>query len=137
ALVEERLAELLGAHDPVATPKQRFLEAQYDLGLAWVGVAPGGGGLGLERGWQSVVDERIASVGGPSCWTNFIGVAQGAAAVHAYGTEEQKRRWLRPSFSNEEIWCQLFSEPGAGSDLAGLSTRAVKDGDEWVVNGQK
>ena len=57
--------------------------------------------------------------------------------VVTHGTEEQKQRYLRPLFTGEEIWCQLFSEPGAGSDVAGLATRAVHDGDEWIVNGQK
>jgi len=68
---------------------------------------------------------------------NIIGMGMGAPTVVAHGTEEQKDRWLRPLFTCEEIWCQLFSEPGAGSDLASLSTRAVRDGDEWVISGQK
>ncbi len=68
---------------------------------------------------------------------NPIGVGMAAPTVLTHGTEELAARVLRPNFTCEEIWCQLFSEPGAGSDLAGLSTKAVRDGDEWILNGQK
>jgi alkylation response protein AidB-like acyl-CoA dehydrogenase len=70
-------------------------------------------------------------------YINLLGIAMGAGVLDAHATDEQRRRWLRPMFTTEEIWCQLFSEPGAGSDVAALATRAVRDGDEWVVNGQK
>jgi alkylation response protein AidB-like acyl-CoA dehydrogenase len=69
--------------------------------------------------------------------TNIIGIGMGGPTVIAWGDEDLKQRFLRGIATNEEIWCQLFSEPGAGSDVAGLATRAERDGDEWVVNGTK
>ena len=136
--VDELVARLLGEHDPTAAVPARWWGAQYDLGLAWVHFPPGYGGIGASSALQEVVNRRLAGAGAPSnALLNFVGLGLVAPAMVAHGTDAQKRRFLRPLFTCEEVWCQLFSEPGAGSDLASLSTEARRDGDEWVINGHK
>ncbi|GAA0946361.1 acyl-CoA dehydrogenase family protein [Pseudonocardia zijingensis] len=139
AELRERVERFLAEHDPATTERLAFLRARYDAGLAWVHFPEGHGGLGLPQAWQLAVDEQFAAAGAPdnNPHSNVIGLGMAAPTILAFGTEEQKRRFLRPLWTGEEIWCQLFSEPGAGSDLAALATRAVRDGDGWVVNGQK
>lgn len=93
-------------------------------------------GIDADPVHQLIIDDELAraKVTRPS---NQIGIGWAAPTIIHAGTPEQIDRYVLPALAAEEIWCQLFSEPGAGSDLAGLSTRAVRDGDEWVVNGQK
>ena len=131
----ERTRGFLAAYDPATD----FLRARFDAGLAWVHYPPGLGGLGLPRALQPVVDEVLAAAGAPGNdpLRITIGLGMAAPTILRHGTDEQRHRWLRPLWTGEEVWCQLFSEPGAGSDLAGLRTRAVRDGDDWVVDGQK
>jgi alkylation response protein AidB-like acyl-CoA dehydrogenase len=95
-----------------------------------------GAGLDLTPGQARHVNDVLNHYRVPRPF-NIIGIGMGGPTIMAWGTEEMKHRLLRPLACNQEIWCQLFSEPGAGSDVAGLATRAVRDGDEWVVNGQK
>src|ERR1700688_2526339 len=136
--VRSRLRDLLAGHDPASTPAVEFLGARFDAGLAWVSFPEGLGGLGLSPELQGLVERELRQVGAPNeADRNVIGYGMAAPTILAHGTEEQRARYLRPLFTCEEVWCQLFSEPGAGSDVAGLATRAVRDGDEWVVNGQK
>jgi alkylation response protein AidB-like acyl-CoA dehydrogenase len=137
--LRDRVRAFLAEHDPAGTPKQDFNNARFDAGLAWVHYPEGLGGLGVSRTLQASVDAEFAAAGAPSNdpERNGIGLGMAAPTILAYGTDEQRQRWLRKLWTAEEIWCQLFSEPGAGSDLAALATRAVRDGDEWVVNGQK
>jgi alkylation response protein AidB-like acyl-CoA dehydrogenase len=126
-------------HDPASTPRDRFLSARFDAGLAAVHYPVGHGGLGLPRSLQQAAEDQFARAGAPAPdpRRNVIGLGMAAPTLVAFGTDEQLDRWLKPLWLAEDIWCQLFSEPGAGSDLANLSTRAVRDGDDWVVSGQK
>jgi alkylation response protein AidB-like acyl-CoA dehydrogenase len=130
--------QLLREHPPTSTSPTDFLGHQFDLGLAWVHFPEGHGGLGLNPKLQKTINERVYAAGAPNpMYRNPIGHGMCGPTVVVWGSEEQKQRYLRPLFTGEEVWCQLFSEPGSGSDFAGLSSKGVKDGDEWIVNGQK
>jgi alkylation response protein AidB-like acyl-CoA dehydrogenase len=95
-----------------------------------------GAGLSLTPGQAKPINELLGRYRVPRSF-NIIGIGMGGPTLLHWGSEEMKHRLLKPMACNQEIWCQLFSEPGAGSDVAGLATRAVRDGEEWVVNGQK
>ncbi|MFD9076916.1 acyl-CoA dehydrogenase family protein, partial [Streptomyces lasiicapitis] len=109
--LRRRTQQLLAAHPPATTERTAFLKARFDAGLAWVHYPEGLGGLGAPRGRLAGVDTQREVAGAP---------------------DNHPRLWV-----GEEVWCQLFSEPGAGSDLAARGTRAVRDGDSWAVDGQK
>jgi alkylation response protein AidB-like acyl-CoA dehydrogenase len=138
SLVHDRTSRLLEELDPRTVPVEEFRSRQYDLGLAWVGFPEGHGGLGFPPDLQRDVDRRLGEAGaqGPGA-REFFGLTMAGPTVVTHGSDELRQRLLRKSFTGEVSWCQLFSEPGSGSDLAGLSTRAVRDGDEWVITGQK
>lgn len=138
--LRQRTRALLDAVHPDKADQFAFRGAQYDHGLAWVHFPEGYGGLGLNPKMQAVVNDEIrknARTFYEDLNVNAIGIGMGAPVVLTHGTEEMKQTLLRRIFTGEDIWCQLFSEPGAGSDVAGLSSRAVRDGDDWIVNGQK
>ncbi len=136
--VREHTDQLLDELDPRSAPAEKFRSRQYELGLAWVGFPVGHGGLQARPDLQREVDARLMKAGAtPFGPREFFGLTMAAPTVVTHGTEELRERLLRQTFTGEVSWCQLFSEPGAGSDLAGLATRAVRDGDEWVISGQK
>jgi len=131
--VGETNAEAELEHVAAAKAWQRTLFEHGWAGITWAKEYGGRGGTPME---QIIFSQEQARFEVPSSiFAQGIGMAGPTLMMH--GTEEQKRRFLEPMLRGDEVWCQLFSEPGAGSDLASLSTRAVRDGDEFVVNGQK
>ncbi|MBM3718012.1 MAG: acyl-CoA dehydrogenase [Actinobacteria bacterium] len=112
---------------------QRRLHGDGWAGIHW---PTEHGGRGMGPAHHGVWLEECARASVPAI-LNMVGLVLAGGAVMAFGTDEQKTRHLRATLSADHVWCQLFSEPGAGSDLGSLSTRAERDGDEWVVNGQK
>ncbi len=132
------VTEFLLEHPVGAVDDRQLRGLRFDAGLAFVSFDPGAGGRGWNPGAQAVVEAEFQTAGCPD-WSarNVIGLGMAAPTIQAHGSAEQKRRYLRPCFTGEEIWCQLFSEPGAGSDLASLATRAVRVDGGWQVNGHK
>lgn len=122
--------------DPPERSATELLGRRFDSGLAWVHFPTGSGGLDLAPADQPTVDRIFDEAGWPAP-RDDIAHLMIAPTIAAHGTSRQRGHWLRPLYTGEEIWCQLFSEPGAGSDLAGLAMRAERDGDGWRLRGDK
>ena len=136
-LVNSAIDELLAANDPSSMTNIEFRGARYDAGLAWVHFPKGFGGLGARPELNRLVEKRVRAAGAQPQDPSTFFLALAGPTIVTHGSDEVRQRFLRPMFTGEERWCQLFSEPGAGSDFAGLACKAVQDGDEWIVNGQK
>ncbi len=115
--------------------QRAFLRAIGQAGYAQPTWEPSHGGLGLDPREAAIVEEEKSHYRAPRSF-NVLGFGLAAPTIREYGTDEQKAFYLT-RMAQGDMWCQLFSEPGNGSDVAGLATRAERDGDEWVVNGQK
>jgi len=147
AFRDELRAWLSDNHPPAKPPADAGDDAQftwrrdwqrrlYEAGWAAPAWPTEYGGRGATQTQSAIYFEEMGRARAPFA-ANTLGVLLGGPTLMVWGTDEQKERYLAPILSAEEIWCQGFSEPDAGSDLASLKTRAVKDGDEWVVTGQK
>ncbi len=123
-------------HEAVVAASRRWQRLLAEAGWGAIMWPEQYGGRGLGPIEQVVWNEELARAGITET-TLMGGIAMAGPTIIAYGNDEQKSRFLEPTLRGELMWCQLFSEPSAGSDLAGLRTRAERDGDEWVINGQK
>jgi len=128
---------VLGAGSDDLAAGRAYLQALAGSGLAVPSWPKEYGGLDATPEQVGIVRGELAGFSVPDLYPYLVGLELVGPTLLTHGRAEQQMRWLRPIASGEEIWCQLFSEPGAGSDLAGLETRATRDGDEWRVSGQK
>ncbi|MCC5579963.1 acyl-CoA dehydrogenase family protein [Microtetraspora sp. AC03309] len=130
--------EELGEGHESEVRRARELQARlFDAGLAWPSGPPDCGGRGLSPEHDQVLDDVLQELGFPSREVLFVGLHIVVPAIDKHGTPSLRRRTLPALFRADIVGCQLFSEPGAGSDLAGVTTRAVRDGDDWIITGQK
>jgi alkylation response protein AidB-like acyl-CoA dehydrogenase len=125
-----------GSLEEVMAFRREWQARLHEAGWAGISWPKEYGGRGATLIEQAIFVGEAARQEAPSP-ANVLGLAMGGPVVIAHGSEEQKARYLEPILTAEEIWCQGFSEPESGSDLASLKTKAVRDGDEWVVTGQK
>jgi alkylation response protein AidB-like acyl-CoA dehydrogenase len=136
-LAENHPGEEPPGDDDVAFEHRRAWQRKlYEAGYAGFSWPKEYGGRGATVVEQALFGEEMVRAKAPAP-VNVLGMVMGGPVVIAHGTDEQKERWLKPILTGEEIWCQGFSEPEAGSDLASLKTKAVKSNGEWVVTGQK
>ena len=128
---------VLGAGSDDLSEGRRFLAALAGTGFAVPTWPREYGGIGATPAQMNAVRQELMAFAVPDLYPYLVGLELVGPTVLAHGSPEQCARWLPKIATGEEIWCQLFSEPDAGSDLAGLTTRAARDGDEWIVSGQK
>jgi alkylation response protein AidB-like acyl-CoA dehydrogenase len=134
----ETARRLVSDFPPAQVPQGALLGAWFDAGLTWVHFPEGLGGRGCSRQCQPIVDDVMLEAGGTlTRQVGTIGYGIAAPTLVAFGSRELTDRLLRPLAAGEETWCQLFSEPGAGSDLANVSASATLADGKWTVNGQK
>ncbi|MGW7515220.1 acyl-CoA dehydrogenase [Streptomyces sp. NPDC054796] len=142
AWLGEVLPELPAKPDPLDWPGRRAYDLGWqrmlhDAGYAGLHWPRDAGGQGATPAQHLIFLEETELAGAPYVGANFVGLLHAGPTIAAEGTPEQRRRWLPPVLRGEEVWCQGFSEPEAGSDLASLRTRALRDGDDYVVTGAK
>jgi alkylation response protein AidB-like acyl-CoA dehydrogenase len=145
AFLEANASRRVPGHDadPLEEPEGNYIErakryqaAAFEAGLAGLTWPVEYGGQGLDGRYQTILNEELVDFEIPSS-IYIIGFGMCIPTVLAHGTEALKKRYVPPATRGEEVWCQLFSEPSAGSDVASLRSSAIRDGDEWILNGQK
>jgi alkylation response protein AidB-like acyl-CoA dehydrogenase len=138
AAAEAELREMRDAYLQGTYTESAFLEERFDRGLAWLWAPSGRGGRGIAGRDQRAVENELWSTGCPDPRVlNIMGYAAAGPAIIEHGSAEQADRWLRPLFSGRETWCQMFSEPDAGSDLSSITTTAKRCEGGWLLTGLK